>query len=77
MTTPRLESKRTKEQEEARVQRVWDALRKCLRGISVSVLTDDLARVVLAAADEDLVPEANTCSPSTEGLLSKEIEDHG
>lgn len=33
------------------------------------------ARAVLAAIDAP--PKANTSSPSTEGLLDKEVEDHG
>jgi len=48
----------------ARVERVWNALRKYLHGIGVSVVTDDLARAILAAADAP--PKANTCAPSCE-----------
>ncbi len=36
---------------------------------------EEAVRAILAAIDAP--PEANTSSPSTEGLLDKEVEDHG
>lgn len=62
-----------------RVDRVKSALTYLLRESGTLEIGDSAAdawaQIILSAIDAP--PKANTCAPSTEGLLDKGGEDHG